>query len=44
LNISVYKLQPRLFMDSLPYLKKIQKDHKEPFKMAAVFKVMIISL
>jgi hypothetical protein len=22
LNISVYRLQPRLFMDSLPYLKK----------------------
>ena len=29
LNISVYKLQPRLFMDSPPYLKKNQKDHKE---------------
>jgi hypothetical protein len=29
LNISVYRLQPRLFMDSLPYLKKTQKDHKE---------------
>jgi hypothetical protein len=22
LNISVYRLQPRLFIDSLPYLKK----------------------
>jgi hypothetical protein len=29
LNISVYRLQPRLFIDSLPYLKKKQKDHKE---------------
>jgi hypothetical protein len=29
LNISVYRLQPRLFMDSPPYLKKNQKDHKE---------------
>ena len=29
LNISVYRLQPRLFMDSLPYLKKNQKDHKK---------------
>ena len=29
LNISVYRLQPRLFIDSLPYLKKTQKDHKE---------------
>ena len=29
LNISVYRLQPRLFMDSLPYHKKNQKDHKE---------------
>jgi hypothetical protein len=28
LNISVYRLQPRLFIDSLPYLKKTQKDHK----------------
>jgi hypothetical protein len=25
LNISVYRLQPRLFIDSLPYLKKPQK-------------------
>jgi hypothetical protein len=25
LNISVYKLQPRLFMDSPPYLKKTTK-------------------
>jgi hypothetical protein len=24
-----YRLQPRLFIDSLPYLKKNQKDHKE---------------
>ena len=29
LNISVYRLQPTLFIDSLPYLKKNQKDHKE---------------
>jgi hypothetical protein len=29
LNISVYRLQPTLFMDSPPYLKKNQKDHKE---------------
>jgi hypothetical protein len=30
LNISVYRLQPRLFIDSLPYLKiRNQKDHKE---------------
>jgi hypothetical protein len=29
LNISVYRLQPRLFIDSLPYLKKTQKDHKK---------------
>ena len=29
LNISVYRLQPRLFIDNLPYLKKNQKDHKE---------------
>jgi hypothetical protein len=29
LNISVYRLQSRLFMDSPPYLKKTQKDHKE---------------
>jgi hypothetical protein len=29
LNISLYRLQPRLFVDSLPYLKKPQKDHKE---------------
>jgi hypothetical protein len=28
LNISVYRLQPRLFIDSLPYLKKNLKDHK----------------
>jgi hypothetical protein len=27
LNISVYRLQPRLFMDSPPYLKK--KGHEE---------------
>jgi hypothetical protein len=25
LNISVYRLQPRLFIDSLPYLKKNPK-------------------
>jgi hypothetical protein len=25
LNISVYRLQPRLFIDSLPYLKKKPK-------------------
>jgi hypothetical protein len=25
LNISVYRLQPRLFIDSLPYLKKKKK-------------------
>jgi hypothetical protein len=29
LNISVYRLQPRLFVYSPPYLKKIQKNHKE---------------
>jgi hypothetical protein len=29
LNISVYRFQPRLFMDSLPYLKKKKNDHKE---------------
>jgi hypothetical protein len=29
LNISVYRLQPRLFIDSLPYVKKPQKNHKE---------------
>jgi hypothetical protein len=27
LNISVYRLQPTLFIDSLPYLKKTRKDH-----------------
>jgi hypothetical protein len=32
LNISLYRLQPRLFMDSLPYLlkkTKTKKKHKE---------------
>ena len=29
LNISVYRLQPRLFIDSSPYLKKNQKDQNE---------------
>jgi hypothetical protein len=28
LNISVYRLQPRLFIDSLPYLKKNQRTIK----------------
>ena len=29
LNISVYRLQPRLFIDSPPYLRKNQKNQKE---------------
>jgi hypothetical protein len=29
LNISVFRLQPRLLIDSPPYLKKAKKDHKE---------------
>ena len=28
LNISVYRLQSRLLIDSPPYLKKNQKDHR----------------
>jgi hypothetical protein len=28
LNISVYRLQPRLFIDSLPYLKKTKRTIK----------------
>jgi hypothetical protein len=35
LNISVYRLQPRLFIDSLPYLKKNIKRTIKSYGSAA---------
>jgi hypothetical protein len=35
LNISVYRLQPRLFIDSLPYLKKKNKRTIKSYGSAA---------
>ena len=35
LNISVYRLQPRLFIDSLPYLKKKQQKTIKSYGSAA---------
>jgi hypothetical protein len=35
LNISVYRLQPRLFIDSLPYLKKKTKRTIKSYGSAA---------
>ena len=42
LNISVYKLQPRLFIDSLPYLKENQKEHKSYGSAARLDQAIVI--
>ena len=45
LNISVYRLQPRLFMDISPYLKKNQVDHKEPLlSKLKLLKILLLAL
>jgi hypothetical protein len=42
LNISVYRLQPRLFIDSLPYLKKNQKDLEEILSTSEVGPILAL--
>jgi hypothetical protein len=42
LNISIYRLQPRLFIDSLPYLKKNQKTIKSYGSAARLDQAIVI--
>jgi hypothetical protein len=37
-----FRFQPRLFIDSLPYLKKNQKDHKELRSAARLDQAIVI--
>jgi hypothetical protein len=42
LNISVYRLQPRLFIDSLPYLKKTKRTIKSYGSTARLDQAIVI--
>jgi hypothetical protein len=42
LNISVYRLQPRLFIDSLPYLKKNKRTIKSYGSAARLDQAIVI--
>jgi hypothetical protein len=44
LNISVYRLQPRLFIDSPPYLKKTKRTIKSYGSAARLDQAIVVKL